>query len=269
MNEANELSESEIRSSLETKWLGRRSFVYETVESTNTVLKDLASRGEPAGTLVLAEYQSAGKGRHGRKWHVPPGSSLLFSLLFRPHWPPEQAQWLMMIAGLATAETLRSATGLNVKLKWPNDVVIGGRHPWRKCCGILLETEFENNILTSAVLGIGINVNIPESELTDLARFATSLQAELGAHVPRIPLLTQLLLALEQYYEKLEMGKSPREKWKSMLVNIGQPVHAQVIGLDQPIGGIAVDVDDWGRMIIRDSAGNKHSIAAGDVSLIS
>jgi BirA family biotin operon repressor/biotin-[acetyl-CoA-carboxylase] ligase len=261
------LDKTAILGALKTNWIGHRLHVYQTVSSTNTLLKEMAANGEPTGTMVIADHQSTGRGRQGKYWRAPAGSSLLFSLLFRPGWPATQAQWLMMIAGLAVAESLRADTELNVHLKWPNDIVLGDNLPWRKCGGLLLETEFEGSVLVRAILGIGINVNIPPADLSELPENATSLQVETGGAIRRLPLLADIILRLESLYNTASQGHSPLTRWKALLVDFGYPVRAQVTGADRAIEGIAIDTDSWGRMLIRDSEGNIHTFAAGEVSL--
>ena len=132
-----DLSPELVNVYLGTRWLGRTLHFFPVVASTNEVLYELALAGAPAGSMVLADFQTAGKGRLGRRWEAPAGSSLLFSLLFRPGWPAAQAAWLTMMAGLATAEAVAGLTGVVVGLKWPNDVMIHTADGWRKvrrCC---------------------------------------------------------------------------------------------------------------------------------------
>lgn len=261
------LNENALSAHLDTKWLGRRFHYFKTIDSTNTFLKSLVEEGEPSGSMVLADYQSKGKGRHGRRWEAPAGSSLLCSLLFRPDWPSRQAQWLTMMAGLSAVETLRFETGLDFRLKWPNDIVVGDHDLWRKCGGLLLEGEFDGPILRSAVLGIGINVNIPSTEISDSSQPVTSLQIETGQSFSRLPILTRFLLTMEAHYESASRGLSPQPAWRSLLVNIGKPVRVNMTGSAQPIIGVATDVDPWGRLLIRDGEGKIHVVSAGEVTL--
>jgi len=265
----NPINKSELSAAMTTKWLGRHFFVYQSVDSTNTQLMEMAKKREASGTMILSEYQSSGKGRLGRKWNAPAGSSLLFSLLFRPHWPEDRAQWLMMIAGLSAIRAINLATGLDFRLKWPNDIVIGEKPPWRKCGGMLLEGDFHDSVLRSAVVGIGINVNIPPSGLADTAPQATSLEVETGLVVPRIPLLVDLLEIMEQEYEKASMGKSPLSEWRTALINMGQIVQVSAAGGDTVVEGTAIDTDELGRLLVRDVSGKVHKLAAGDVTVLS
>ncbi len=261
------LSKSALSLAIKTRWLGRLFYMFHTIDSTNTRLKTMATQGEPEGTMVLAEHQSSGRGRLGRQWHAPAGSSLLFSLLFRPDWPTEHTQWLMMIASVTAIETIKLVTGLDLRIKWPNDIVIGDQPPWRKCGGILMEGDFQGSALRSVVIGVGINVNIPTSQLAESAFPATSLQVETGQTVPRLPLLVTYLQIMEQKYEAISAGHSPMLEWRSTLVNIGQTVRAEIEGVGAPIEGIAVDTDVMGRLLVRDSSGKIHKITAADVTV--
>jgi BirA family biotin operon repressor/biotin-[acetyl-CoA-carboxylase] ligase len=219
--------------------------------------------------MVLTEYQSSGKGRLGRKWNAPTGTSLLFSLLFRPGWPVEQAQWLMMIAGLSATEAIREVTGVEVRLKWPNDIVAGDKPPWRKCGGILLEGDIQDSVLRSAVVGLGINVNIAPALLPQTAINATSILAESGRAIDRVDLLASFLKIIERRYENASDGHAPSAEWRSALINIDRTVRVEYVDAGDSVEGIAVDTDSLGRLLVRDSSGNIHKLAAGDVTILS
>lgn len=223
----------------------------------------MADKGAPAGTLLLTDYQAAGKGRFDRRWEAPPTTSLLLSLLFRPGWPARQAPWLTMCAGLAVVDAVESETGLRAGLKWPNDVMLKTDSGWRKIGGLLLETELEDDHLQLAVLGIGLNVNIPLEQLP--APGATSLLAAGGQTTPRLPLLAALLEHLERRYEAADQGESPQPAWDRRLITRGQQV--QVSGGRETVEGIAEGTDEWGRLLVRDDEGRVHALAAGDVTL--
>ena len=258
---------SVLESKLSARWLGRRFYLFETIDSTNTNLRELSYQGEPEGSVVLAEYQSSGKGRLGRQWHAPAGSSLLFSMLFRPEWPSDRAQWLMMIAGLSAIEAIKQVADLDLRLKWPNDIVIGEDPPWRKCGGVLLEGEMQDSVFNSAVVGVGINVNILPAQLPETVSPATSLQVEAGCLIPRLPLLLNYLAIMERRYEEASMGVSPLTDWRAALVNIGQRVRAEIKSGGAAIEGVAVDIDTTGRLLIRDSSGSLHTVTAADVTI--
>lgn len=217
--------------------------------------------------MVLTDFQSKGKGRLNRRWEAPPGSSLLVSLLFRPNWPPQQAHWLAMMAGLAAAAAVRRETNLNPALKWPNDLVLEVDGVWHKFGGLLLEANFENDRLDYAVLGSGINVNIPPDALPEAVTPATSLLAATGQSSDRLSLLNRYLVELERLYEAAESGQSPQPAWVEMLITLGQPVRVSGPNLETAFEGIAEAVDEWGRLLVREENGRLHTLAAGDVSL--
>lgn len=268
-----ELEEDVVRAELTTAWLGRPYLYVPAIESTNDRLKSWAADpAYPSGTVLLTDYQSAGRGRLGRRWEAPPGTSLLFSTLFRPGWPARQGAWLTMLAGPAVAEAVERVTGLTAALKWPNDVVLpvgpaAGRE-WRKVCGLLLEATLDTDgRLTSAVLGIGLNVNIPAGALPAAATPATSLLAAGGDFVPRRALLIALLETLEARYEAIQAGWSPAREWGERLVTLGQRVEVTAVGATAPLIGLAEGTDEWGQLLVRDDDGRLHAVAAGDVTL--
>ena len=268
-----ELNDINLMAGLHTNWLGRVCYYEPVVGSTNTLLKGMAWGKTavfpplPAGTIYLTDYQTHGRGRLQRQWVAPAATSLLFSLLFRPHWPPEQANWLTMMAGLAAAEAIEAATGLTVKLKWPNDVMLYQEMGWRKVGGILLEGDVgENGRLHSVIIGLGLNINIPPDQLPPTTTPATSLLAATGQPVDRITLLTDLLQRLEQTYET---NQSPQPAWNKRLLTLGQAVRVThtTPTATQIIEGTAEATDHWGYLLVRDAAGKQHTISAGDVTL--
>lgn len=256
-----------LQDALTTQWLGHDIHFYSSVSSTNDLLKEMAEMGAPAGTMVLTDYQSMGKGRMNRRWEAPNGSSLLLSLLFRPNWPSEQAHWLTMIGGLAVVSAVRQQTDLQPALKWPNDLILPIGREWHKFAGLLLEANFEKDYLTYAILGSGINVNISPEALPEAATPATSLLAASGQAVNRLSLLNKYLVELERLYEAADAGHSPKIVWEEMLITLGKPVSVSGGAYKDPLEGTAVAVDEWGRLIVRDKNNKLHTIAAGDVSL--
>lgn len=267
------LDEASVRAELATAWLGRPYHYVAAIDSTNDRLKAWAADpARPAGTVLLAEYQSAGRGRLDRRWEAPPGVALLFSLLLRPGWPARQGVWLTMLAGLAVVEAIEAVTGSPARLKWPNDVVIDHEGEWRKVCGLLLDSSLDvAGRLESAVIGIGLNVNVPAAALPPAplpaATPPTSLQIACGRPVPRRPLLLTLLARLERRYEAAAAGRSPWAEWNDRLVTIGQRVRVSAAGGADALDGLAEGTDEWGQLLVRDAAGRRHAVAAGDVTL--
>lgn len=263
MSNDDRLSRAAVMSQLHSGWLGRPAHVISRLGSTNTALKEMAEDGAPAGTLLITDFQEAGKGRFDRRWEAPAGTSLLFSLLFRPGWPARRASWLTMCAGLAVVEAVEAKTDLHAGLKWPNDVMLATAEGWRKTAGLLLETELEDEQLRLAVLGIGLNVNIPPEQLPTAG--ATSLLAAGGERTPRLPLLATLLERLERWYEGAEGEESPQPAWNSRLITLGRRI--RVSGGPETVKGTAQGTDEWGRLLVRDDEGRVHAVPAGDVTL--
>jgi BirA family biotin operon repressor/biotin-[acetyl-CoA-carboxylase] ligase len=265
MNER--LTSQTIQAALHTQWLGRPCHSYDSLPSTNERLKEMIATGTPAGTLLIADYQSAGKGRLNRQWQAPAGTSLLLSLLFRPQWPLQQATWLTMMAGLAVAEAIEAEIGLAASLKWPNDVLLGSPPNWRKVGGILLEGEIAHDRLQSAILGIGLNVNLTAEQLPPTTFPATSLLIESGRPISRLSLLSKLLGRLESHYEAARQGHSPQPAWNACLITTGRRVTAMQQSAGPPLEGVVEGTNEWGHLLLRDDSGRLHLIAAGDVSL--
>lgn len=255
-----------IRAAVNTRWLGQSFHYFNSVTSTNDVLATLAQNGAPAGTMVITDYQSQGKGRLGRRWLAPQGTSLLFSLLFRPLWPPEKAAWLTMIAGLAVVKAVETLYELTPRLKWPNDLLLPSRDQWLKFGGMLLEAQMTEERLDASILGIGINVNVRPGQLPRSSYPATSLLQESGQQMERPVLLNEVLAALEGGYEAARLGYPPLKAWQDKLVTLGQAVSIVQVGRRLPLTGIAVDTDNMGRLIVREESGREHVVAAGDVT---
>lgn len=246
---------------LETEFVGQNLVYRQEIGSTSDEARRLARAGAPEGTLVVADYQSSGRGRLERRWEAPAGSSLLLSLVFRPHLAAHQVQRLTMICGLAATDAIWAETGLQVGLKWPNDLVIGGA----KLGGILTEIELEGNEVTHAVVGIGLNVNLDPGQLPEnLLVAATSLSQVLGREVPRLPLLRILLESIEGRYKALQAGQLPQAEWTARLATLGQRVTISAMGTR--VEGVAEGVDDDGALLVRTSDGRLEIVVAGDVT---
>jgi BirA family biotin operon repressor/biotin-[acetyl-CoA-carboxylase] ligase len=253
----------ELSPILSTEELGRTVHAHGEVDSTNDIARDLAEDGAAHGELVIADSQRHGRGRRGRSWLAPPGSSLLFSLILRPELPPARAPELTLTAAVALAEVL-SGAGFEARIKWPNDVLIRGR----KVAGLLTELSAEAGKVRFAILGVGLNVNLERSELPpEVAETATSLRAERGEPVPRLFLLAAMLAALEGWLDRLQgEGFAPvRQAWKERSATLGARVTVEEGG--ERVVGTAVDLDEAGALMVRDLAGKIHRIVAGDVTL--
>jgi BirA family biotin operon repressor/biotin-[acetyl-CoA-carboxylase] ligase len=260
-----ELSVESIEKGLTTAFMGRRVIYYRSIGSTNDVARELAAQGAPEGTLVIADEQTAGKGRLGRCWLAPPGTGLLMSLLFRPRFlAPYQAQRLTMLCSLAVVEAIEVLTGLAAAVKWPNDIVVQGK----KAGGILTELGVTGEGLDYAVVGLGLNVNLDfgaVEAIEELAATATSLSQKLGREVSRLSLLWRILEKVEGRYQHLRAGELPHDEWTSRLITL----HNNVM-VDTPQGvveGWAEGVDADGALILRTNGGERRRILAGDVTL--
>lgn len=256
------LSTERIRAGLGTAFVGQHVVYWPRTGSTNDEARRLAEAGLPDGTLVVADYQTAGRGRLGRVWQAPAGDCLLLSLVFRPSLAPGQAQRLTMACGLAVVDAIRAETGLEAGLKWPNDLVVGEA----KVGGLLTELELGGDRVLYAVVGIGLNVNLDPARLAgDLQLPVTSLSHVLGRRVPRLPLLQALLRAMERRYLALQAGESPLAEWAARLVTLGRPV--TVSGAGMSWAGVAEGVGLEGALLVRLADGRLEQVLAGDVTL--
>ncbi|MBI5479860.1 MAG: biotin--[acetyl-CoA-carboxylase] ligase [Deltaproteobacteria bacterium] len=232
---------------LQTRRFGRELRALERVGSTNDEAAAWARAGAPEGALVLAETQEHGRGRVGRRWHSPPGENLYLSLVLRPPRPPHELPPLTLAAGLAVFDVC-AARGLRPELKWPNDVLLGGK----KVAGVLTEMSSEAERVLHVVIGLGLNVNGTKFP-AELRERATSLRLASGPGAPplgRAALLCDLLLRLEaRYHEFLDRGPAAvvaafRERWAGR----GRAVRVQAG--DAVLRGVAQDVDDGGALLV-------------------
>ena len=259
------LSAAAITAGLQSRWLGRSLEYHAELGSTNARLAELAAAGAPAGTLIITDHQTAGRGRSGRRWEAPPGTALLFSLLYRPDWPAERASWLTMLTALAARDAVQAQTGCALALKWPNDL-LGGTTPYAKVGGILLEAALAEDRIDYLIVGLGLNVNLAPAQLPPASGPVSSLQQLVGQPVDRLALLVTLLVALEKRYELADAGMSPREEWSAALLNLDRPVW--VHPLTGPAWqGVATGTDEWGRLLVTRTDGQLEVVAAADVSL--
>ncbi|MGC8826756.1 MAG: biotin--[acetyl-CoA-carboxylase] ligase [Anaerolineae bacterium] len=268
------LSPAALLAGMPTRRLGRPLVYHRVIDSTNEEARRLAAAGSPEGTLIIAESQTAGRGRRGRRWAAPAGRCLLFSLLLRPALPSERLFALTMAAGLAVRGAIIDQLGLVPALKWPNDVYIAGR----KAAGILVESAFAGQELEFAVVGIGINVNVRPEELIEtvsgsaadptlaqLSRTATSLMVEAGRPVSRPALLWDILRQFEGWYERILAGESPLEEWKGALMEWGREVVIEAGG--ERISGRVVDTAANGALGLALPDGQVRWFHAGEASL--
>ncbi len=247
-----------VRQGLFTRIVGRRLLYYPELSSTMDEAGKLGEGDTEEGAVVVAEVQSAGRGRQGRSWVSQPGN-LLVSVLFRPSL--DALPFISIIGGIAAARAVRKVTGLEANIKWPNDLLIGGR----KVAGILAESAIAGDTVWYAVLGVGMNVSLDTDQTEEIATFATSINAAAGQEVPRADLLRQFLMDLDALYLALAQGISPIEEWQGLLSTTGQRLMA-TWGNDT-YNGVAEGTDPMGNLLLRQDDGSLLTLTAGDVTL--
>jgi BirA family biotin operon repressor/biotin-[acetyl-CoA-carboxylase] ligase len=222
--------------------------------STNADLLAAARGGAPFGSVLVAEYQTSGRGRLGRRWEAPPGSSLLVSLLLPPELASDHPQRLTQAVALAAAEACERVAGVQPSLKWPNDLLVGER----KLAGILAESLVTGGTVAAIVVGLGLNVNWPPDVPDDLADRVTALNHEAGHDVDRLALLDTLLAALAD-----TDWVTLADAYRARLATLGADVRVD-LGSSQLIGR-AEDVTETGELVVVASDGQRHVVTAGDV----
>ena len=254
-------NETTITDQIHTKWAGKTVHFARETDSTNLWIKRLAKEGAPEGTLALAEFQSAGRGRLGRSWEVPEGTSVMMSILLRPKFEPQYAPTLTLVMGMAVAKAVKKL-GFDVSIKWPNDVVVSHK----KICGILTEMGVRDGKIDYAVIGVGINVNIREFP-EEMADKATSLYLESGREFDRSQIPGLVMEAFEEYYEKFAATcdlSGLKEEYESILANYNQPVRVLA---KEPYEGVARGITDGGELLVEKTDGTIVAVSAGEVSV--
>lgn len=258
-----------LRRRLDTRVIGAVLMRYERVASTNDIARERARAGYPEGLVVLAEEQSAGRGRLGRSWVSAYGDALLLSILLRPVWlPPGEAFSLTMMAGVALCEAVERVAPIRAQLKWPNDLLLFADGEWRKSAGILTEVSVASDIIEWAIVGIGVNVNqTPVGAINgrNLQQMATCISAAAGQPISRAALLEALLTTLDERYAQLQSGERGLlfNDWRARLIRLGEPVTVALPGSE--LRGIAEDVAPDGTLLLRDADGVLHMVHTGDV----
>ena len=252
------LSAEAITKDLETRFVGQRVLYYPSLTSTMEVARREAQQGVDEGTVIVAEEQTAGRGRQQRSWLSPKGNLTLSIILYPSlsHLPS-----LIMLASLAVVRSIEAATGLKAQVKWPNDVLINGK----KVCGILIESDVQGSRVSYSIIGIGINVNLRLADFPEIQSIATSLTGELGRETSRLSVMRHLLAEIERLYLTLSSGGSIYEEWRDSLVTLGKRVRATTG--ETIYEGIAESVARDDSLQLRGADGSLTRIVAGDVTL--
>ena len=255
--------QNELESRMDTEWAGHPVSFYETINSTNLRAKLDADNGAPEGALVVADMQTAGRGRRGRTWSSPAGLNVYFTLILKPRYVPDKASMVTLVMALAVAEGIRETCGVEAGIKWPNDIVVNGK----KVCGILTEMSVEKDFIHHVVIGVGINVGLQEFA-PELADTATSLQAECGRKVPKAALVANIMKAFEKYYESFREKTDLSDlvdSYNKMLVNRGKTV--RVLDPKGEYSGVAEGINELGELLVELPDGHVENVYAGEVSV--
>jgi BirA family biotin operon repressor/biotin-[acetyl-CoA-carboxylase] ligase len=256
-----------IRQHLRTTVVGRHLYLHETVSSTNAVLRELAERGATEGTVVLAEHQTAGRGRAAKPWFSPSGLNLYASVLLRPAIPVGAAPVFAFVASLALADAIREA-GVPAAIKWPNDVLVGGR----KVAGVRAEMATAGERLEDVILGVGVNLNVTRAALLaalgTAGQAATSLSEHLGTGIDRNLFAARFLNALEEWTVtyRTQGARAVLRAWGELDITVGRRV--EVREDSTRFDGRALGVDADGHLQVEDSSGHVHAVVSGEVRLL-
>ncbi len=254
--------EAAIRKALNTRLIGRDLIFLPQTTSTNVAAKKLGRKGCPEGLVVVADHQTAGRGRSGRRWSAPPGSDILMSIVLRPSIAPERCSVLTEFASLAVAKAIEARCGLQPQIKWPNDVLIQDK----KVCGILTEGHVRGDALAFVVIGVGVNCNRDEKSFhKSLRGAATSLLMETGEPVDRARLLADVLANLEtEYMQFAASGLSHiAPELRQRLWRLNESIVIRT-GEDE-VRGVCVGLDDEGRLLVRDNRGRRRAFWGGEI----
>lgn len=257
------MTEAEIKSLMHTDWVAKEVLYFDTIDSTNTKAQELAEKGYPSGTLVVADKQESGKGRRGRSWVSPSGTGIFMTLMIKPDINPNNASMLTLVAALAVAKAITSVTGEEAMIKWPNDIVINGK----KVCGILTEMNAQFDYINHIVVGIGINVH-NESFPEEISQMASSLMIEAGGkRFHRAQIIAETMSYFEQYYdtflETQDLSALVRE-YDELLVNRNKSV--RVLDPKEPFDGKAMGITPKGELIV-DTWESRKLVSSGEVSV--
>lgn len=257
------INSEEIKRNLNARIMGSEVLCFDTLSSTNDKAKEAGEKALPSGTVILCENQTGGKGRRGRSWSFAPKEAIAMSIMLRPDFAPEYAANLTLIMGMAVNSALRRVCGAETYIKWPNDIVLGGK----KICGILLEMTTEEKDIRYIVCGVGINLQ-NESFPADIENTATSVYIQTGRRFERQKVVRAVLEDFDRYYllyQNPENLPALLEEYKKSCINIGREITA--IYSDRTIRGKAIDINSAGELVITDENNNKTALRSGEVSV--
>lgn len=255
-------SKKKLQKKLGTRVIGRKLFVFDSIDSTNACARALAEAGTEEGSIVIAEFQTNGRGRQGRTWQAEPNQNLLFSVLLRPRLRQESAGLMTFFAAVSVARAIEKAAGCRIECKWPNDLLLNGK----KICGILLENSLEQGSMAYSVVGVGLNVN--QKEFTGDLKRATSLFRELGITLHRDDLFRELVRQMDELYPHVRKNEFREilSEWNSRCSMFGKEV--TVAQHNKNISGTAIALEADGGLRIETDSGPQ-TVYAGDVTVVS
>ena len=253
----------EVLKKLKTRFIGKKMRYLESTPSTNWVGKQICSEGEVEkmhGLVIIAEEQTGGIGRMGRAW-VSPSGGIWITIVLKPRIPIDHVFMVTMAGSIAVARAIRKEYDLGALIKWPNDIFIGNK----KVAGLLLELSAEADTIHHCLLGIGIDVNVPLNQFSpELQKEITSISAELGHEADRATFLARILKEFENRFLLIESGEYDAivREWKSLSCTLEQRVH--ITTMKNSFEGDAIDIDEYGALIIRKDNGKIERVIAGD-----
>lgn len=257
------LNEAEIASRMQTKWAGRNVVFLSQTDSTNGEARKLAEMGAEHGTVVVADSQTGGRGRRGRTWHSPKGTSIAMSMILKPRLETKAASMLTLLQAIAVARSIEEVCGLETKIKWPNDILIHEK----KVCGILTEMNLEMTEISSIIIGTGINVNQEEFP-ADISQIATSLKIEKKRTISRGDLIERSCEIFEDIYESFSREQNLfflLEEYNERLISRDRKV--RVLDPQGEFEGTALGIDPYGELLVKKENGEIVSVYAGEVSV--
>jgi BirA family biotin operon repressor/biotin-[acetyl-CoA-carboxylase] ligase len=261
----NRISSTEIQHRLQTKRLGSSIHYEETVFSTQEIAHRIALTSEKEGTVVIAEKQTAGRGRLGRPWHSPKGTGIWMSLILKPKIFPQQAPQLTLLTAVSVVKGIKRATGIDAEIKWPNDILINGK----KVAGILTELHADPDRIHFVIVGIGVNVNHTQTDFPDqLQSSATSLRMAAQKEINRAEVVKCILDELEKLYDAyLTRGFDVvKLLWESYAASLGKMVTVKSLKGEE-LYGLAKGISNDGALILMDEDGTRHTIYSADIHI--